>query len=71
MTALGREVALNKHNVLDLFRNEESSSNEPKTTALQAWATYQAATIPESYERVLKLPAINTLDIDKAGLIFI
>ena len=70
MTALGGETILNKRNVIDLFQNEESSSNEPKTTALQAWAAYQAATMPETSSRVLRLPVINTLIIDEKVLIF-
>lgn len=67
LAALGEDrVALNRTNIINLFRNEESFSNEPKTTALQAWAAYQAATMPKTCGRVLKLPVINTLSIDAA-----
>jgi len=72
MTALGGETTLNKPNVVNLFQSEESSSNEPKTTALQAWAAYQVATtVPQTCQRVLGLPVINTLNINKSVLIFI
>ena len=71
MVALGGEMTLNKHNVIDLFRNEASSSNEAKTTALQAWTAYQAATMPHTFQRVCQLPNINTLSIDKPVLLFI
>jgi hypothetical protein len=66
LAALGerRGVPLVKNNIIDLFRNEESSTNEPKTTALQAWAAYQAATMPQTCEPVVKLPVINTLVMD-------
>ncbi|KAF8813317.1 P-loop containing nucleoside triphosphate hydrolase protein [Phlegmacium glaucopus] len=68
MTALGEEVTLNKPKVLNLFRNEESSSNKPEITALQAWAAYKAATMQHTYQRVLELPVINTLIIGNAWL---
>ena len=71
MEALGGEMTLNKRNVIDLFRNEASSSNEAKTTALQAWAAYQAATMPHTSQRVCQLPNINTLSIAKPVLFFI
>jgi regulator of nonsense transcripts 1 len=71
MVTLGGEINLNKPNVIDLFRNEESLTNEPKTTALQAWAAYQAATMPHTCELVLQLPVINTLIMDQAVLILI
>lgn len=60
----GRGVALVKNNIIDLFQNEESSTNKPKTTALQAWAAYQAATMRQTCAPVLQLPVINTLVID-------
>ena len=65
-----RRVALDKTNIINLFRNEESSANLPKTTALQAWAAYQAATMPETCGPVLEIPVINTLAIDPTVCIY-
>lgn len=67
MEALGGKELLNKAKVVDLFQNEETSRNNSETTVLQAWAAYQAATMPH----VLQLPVINTLAMDKMVLIFI
>ena len=66
MEVLGGQAMLNKHEVDNLFKNEETSSNEAKTTALQAWAAYQSTTLPRT-----TLPVINTLIMDKQVLIFI
>jgi hypothetical protein len=68
MKTLGGESTLNKRNVVNLFRNEESSRNKPEITALQAWAAYKAATMEQTYQFVLGLPVINTLIIDNAVL---
>jgi hypothetical protein len=64
MGALGGETILSKKGVINIFRQKEKATTEPKVAALQAWAACRACTIPFVAPRLEVVP-INTTAINR------
>ena len=64
MGALGGETTLSKQAVINIFKNEERVTIEPKVAALQAWAACRACTIPFVASRLANVVPIYTTSID-------
>ncbi|KAF8969177.1 P-loop containing nucleoside triphosphate hydrolase protein [Flammula alnicola] len=68
MDALGGETTLDKRAVKRLFHNEETTSNDFRILALQAWAACCAATLQNILVVLEQVPSIDTLRFDEQSL---
>ncbi|KAJ7126882.1 P-loop containing nucleoside triphosphate hydrolase protein [Mycena epipterygia] len=69
MSLLGGEEGLNRANLIELFKHEESLYAPVAHVALQAWTAWRAATCESMQQRLAEVPRIDTRAFSESRLL--